>query len=112
MADAVGFWQRRVDANPADFVSRTQLASALLARARATHNIPDAITADSEIDTVLAIVPDDVSALLVKSSAVTFVHNFPAGLLYAEKVLGKDPTHKVAIAMVGELLQPYRIVRL
>jgi tetratricopeptide (TPR) repeat protein len=102
MADAVGFWQTRVDGDPHDFVSRTQLASALLTRARATHNIPDAITAGDEIDQVLTVVPDDISALLVKSNAVTFVHNFPVGLRYAEKVLAKDPTHKVAIAMVGD----------
>ncbi|MDZ4827853.1 MAG: tetratricopeptide repeat protein [Actinomycetota bacterium] len=100
--DQVAFWQGRVDANADDFVSRTQLASSLLTRARTTHNTADAVTADGEIDQVLAVVPDDTSALLVKANARSFVHDFPTGLRYAQRVLDRDPTHKVAIAMVGD----------
>lgn len=100
--DQVAFWQGRVDANADDFVSRTQLASSLLTRARATHNTADAVTADGEIDQVLAVVPDDTSALLVKAHARSFVHDFPAGLEYAQRVLDKDAAHKVALAMVGD----------
>jgi tetratricopeptide (TPR) repeat protein len=101
-ADPVEFWQRRVDARADDFVSRTQLAGALLARARAEHNTSDAITADAEIDKVLAVVPADRSALLVKADARMFVHDFAGGREYAQRVFDADETDKSALAMLGD----------
>ena len=100
--DAVAFWQARVDADRDDAVSRSQLAGALLGHALADHNTIDAITADDEIGAVLAVMPHDTSALLVKAQTRMFVHDFGGGVEYAQRVLDQDPTNKSAIAIAGD----------
>ena len=73
---AIAFWMRRVEANSRDYLSRTQLASQYLRRGREVHNTNDAFTADAQIDRVLRLVPADITALLVKANARSFVHDF------------------------------------
>jgi len=100
--DAIAFWARRVDANPRDYLSRTQLASQYLRRGREVHNPADAFTANDQIDRVLRLVPSDITALLVKANARSFVHDFTGSRLLARRVLKIDSTHSTAIAVEAD----------
>jgi tetratricopeptide (TPR) repeat protein len=100
--DAIAFWKRRVERNPRDYLSRTQLASQCLRRARELHNTHDAFEADAQIDRVLQRVPADIPALLVKANARSFVHDFSGSRELARRVLGIDRTHSTAIAVEAD----------
>jgi tetratricopeptide (TPR) repeat protein len=100
--DAIAFWARRVEANPLDYLSRTQLASQYLRRGREIHDPADAFTADEQIDRVLRFVPSDITALLVKANARSFVHDFTGSRAYARRVLSIDSTHSTAIAVEAD----------
>jgi tetratricopeptide (TPR) repeat protein len=100
--DAIAFWSRRVIAKPNDYLSRTQLASQYLRRAREVHNTHDALTADAEIDRVLRQVPSDIGALRVKANARSFVHDFRGGRAFAQRVPDIDATDSTAIALAAD----------
>lgn len=99
---AIAFWEKRVDANPHDYLSRTQLASQYLRRGREVHKTLDAFHADAQIDKVLQVVPADITAVLVKANARSFVHDFAGSRAYARFVLHLDPTHSTAIAVEAD----------
>src|SRR4029079_10914756 len=48
--DDIAFWARRVDANPRDYLSRTQLASQYLRRGREVHNPADAVPPHAQVE--------------------------------------------------------------
>jgi tetratricopeptide (TPR) repeat protein len=100
--DAIAFWQKRVDQNPADLLSRIQLSSTYLRRGGEQHNTVDALTANTEIDKVLAVVPNDMTALRVKANARAFIHKFAEALDYGRRVLAIDPTDSTGQAIVGD----------
>jgi tetratricopeptide (TPR) repeat protein len=100
--DAIAFWARRVKANSHDYLSRTQLASQYLRRGREVHAPADAFTADEQIDRVLHLVPSDITALLVKANARSFVHDFTGSRVLARRVLKVDSTHSTAIAVEAD----------
>ena len=99
---AIAFWMRRVETNRRDYLSRTQLASQYLRRGRELHNTNDAFAADAQIDRVLRLVPADITALLVKANARSFVHDFGGSRELARRVLEIDRTHSTAIAVAAD----------
>jgi tetratricopeptide (TPR) repeat protein len=99
---AIAFWSARVTRDPADYLSRTQLASQYLRRGREKHSVPDALTADKEVNRALFVNPNDLAALRTKASAHMFVHDFSGARMLAARVLQIDATDSGALAISGD----------
>ena len=96
IVNARAFWQARVDAQPDDGLSRTKLASTILAEARETGDLTLYPLAETELREVLAVSPTDESALLGLAGARAANHDFTTAKLLAEDVLTRNPSSKAA----------------
>jgi tetratricopeptide (TPR) repeat protein len=85
------FWQRRVDENPDDYLSRTSLGSSLLAVARTTGDLGVYEDAEQVFEAALALNPTYESALLGFGAARAAQHDFQAQLDLATRVYGDNP---------------------
>jgi len=102
ITEARAFWQARVDARPEDALSRTKLASTILAQAKETGDLSLYPVAETQLRDVLAVSPTDESALLGLAGARAANHDFTTAMQLAEDVLTRNPYSKAARAAVAD----------
>ena len=94
--DTLTFWQQRVIEQPSDDISTTNLAKALLGRARKTGNLSLYPKAEQLARQVLEHNPNYEAALLTVASARGANHDFAEARNMAEIVLARNPTSQAA----------------
>jgi hypothetical protein len=99
---ALEFWQARVAERPEDYLSRTRLATTILAQARETGDLDLYPQAETVLREALAVNPTDEGALLALSSARAANHDFAGSMAIAHDVLSRNPTSQAASAVVAD----------
>jgi tetratricopeptide (TPR) repeat protein len=102
ISSSLAFWQARVAERPEDYLSRTRLASTILAQARETGDLGLYPKAEAILREALAINPTDEGALLALAGARAASHDFAGSMTLAEQVLRRNPTSKGAKAAVAD----------
>lgn len=100
--DAMAFWQARVTERPEDYLSRTKLASTILAQARETGDLSLYPKAEGVLREALAVNPTDEGALLALSGARAANHDFAGSMAIAYDVLTRNPQSQAAKAVVAD----------
>ena len=95
---AVAFWRQRIEEQPADYLSATNLAKALIGEARKTGDKALYNEAETTARTALKLSPTYEPALLAVSAARSANHDFEASLTTIEDVLTRNPTSLGALA--------------
>lgn len=98
----VAFWQRRVDENPTDYLSLTQLGSALVAQAKTNGDLDRYRDAEMAFRDALDLNPRYASALLGMGSTRAAEHDFASALDLANDVLSRTPDNLNAVAAAGD----------
>jgi tetratricopeptide (TPR) repeat protein len=98
----VRFWSDRVEANPSDYLSRTQLGRSLLDQAKADAD-PDLYReAAMAFDEALALNPRYSTALLGSAATRAAEHDFAGALEIAQQVHDLAPEDLGALAAVAD----------
>lgn len=100
--DSVAFWQGRVDGDATDYLSRSQLASSLMALARETGDLSLYSEAESVLEEALALNPNDERSLLGLAAARAAAHDFAGAITLAQRVLARDPSSEAARAVLAD----------
>ncbi len=100
--DIIELWQGRVDTNPLDYLSRTQLGMALATQARETADLDRYSEAELVLRDALDLNPDHDGARLGLSSTLIAQHEFATAADEAERVLAASPRSTPALALVGD----------
>jgi tetratricopeptide (TPR) repeat protein len=100
--DQAAFWQARVDANPGDYLSRAQLAAALLRLAREQGDPAAFVEAGSAAEAALAVNPDHQPARVTLAAARFALHDFTGARDLAQTALAADPGRADAAAVLAD----------
>jgi tetratricopeptide (TPR) repeat protein len=100
--EVIALWTSRSEADPEDYLSRTQLGSALLRQARATGDLSLYGSARAAFEDALRRNPRHPAALLGLGATRAADHDFAGQLVLAEQVLARDPESLPALAAVGD----------
>jgi tetratricopeptide (TPR) repeat protein len=98
----VAFWQGRVDENPTDYLSMTQLGSSLVALAKQDGDLDRYREAEAVFRAALELNPRHPSALLGLGSTRAAEHDFATALDLANQVLDQAPNNANAVAAAGD----------
>ncbi|MDJ0771304.1 MAG: tetratricopeptide repeat protein [Ilumatobacter sp.] len=101
-ADAVDFWQARVDASPAGYLDRTQLGLALAAAARESADLEGYEASERVLREALEIDPTHTAARLGLAQALHSQHRFAEAEALASEVRSADPGSLGALALLGD----------
>lgn len=99
---SVEFWQQRADANPSDYLSRTQLAGAVMGLAKERGDLSLYPRAEAAAKAALALNPTDDGALLALGAARAANHDFATSIELAQRVLARNPSSKAARVAVAD----------
>lgn len=100
--ELIALWQGRVEEDPRDSFSRTQLAHAVMTQARETGNLSLYDQAERLFEAALDVNERDPQAILGLGSARAARHDFVGQLALAEQVLAVEPDSLAALAAVGD----------
>ena len=100
--DQVSFWQTRVDANPADYLSRAQLANSLLGLAREVGDPAAYREAEVAASDALAANTTYQPARVTLAATRFSLHDFAGARDLALEVLAADPGRLDATAMLAD----------
>ncbi|HEX5614463.1 MAG TPA: hypothetical protein VFZ83_04860 [Acidimicrobiia bacterium] len=100
--EQVTFWRARVDRAADDYLSRTQLAAALLRQAKARHDLGAALDARTELERSLDVNPDHGPARALLAASYAMFHEFARARDIALAAYAEDPTNLVALATAGD----------
>jgi tetratricopeptide (TPR) repeat protein len=100
--EIVALWSDRAMADPQDYLSRTQLGSALLRQARETGDLSLYEDAREAFDDALRLNGRHAAALLGLGSAEAANHDFAVQLELARKALAVAPGSLQALAAIGD----------
>lgn len=100
--EAVAFWQRRVDQDPSDYLSRTRLATTIMAKARETGVLSLYPKAEAVLHDALALNPVDQGALLALAAVRAANHDFSGSTALAGQVLARDPSSLAALVAIAD----------
>src|SRR3954447_23583993 len=100
--ESMAFWASRVAERPEDYLSRTKLASTILAQARETGDLSLYPKAEGVLHDALAINPTDEGALLSLSGARAANHDFAGSMAIAQDVLTRNPQSQAAKAVIAD----------
>lgn len=102
LSEIVELWEGRVEAQPLDYLSRTQLGVALSSQARETADLDTYADAEKVLRDALTINGDYEPARLGLASVLIAQHEFAAAAMEAAAVLESDPRSLPALALVGD----------
>lgn len=100
--DQVAFWQARVDANPGDYLSRTQLANSLLALAKERGDPAAFVEAEATAGAALAANTGYQPARVTLAATRFSLHDFAGARDLAAEVLAADPGRLDAAATLAD----------
>jgi tetratricopeptide (TPR) repeat protein len=98
----IALWKRKAEADPHDFLSRTNLANAYLDHARDVGDLTAYDSAQRALDEALAIKPDHLPAQASLAALRFATHDFDQASQIARRVSEEDPTALSALAIVGD----------
>jgi tetratricopeptide (TPR) repeat protein len=98
----IDFWRERVERDPGDYISYTELAAAFLRRARETGDVDSYSRAGTALDRALALNPKYESALGYMSSLTFARHDFDGALEAARNIYATSPRSAHALAVIGD----------
>lgn len=101
-ADAVSFWQRRVDARPDGFLDRTQLGAALIRLGREDAVLDHYAAAETELREAVTANPSYLPAKLALGQALHAQHEFAEARQIAYDVWLQESTSAQALALLGD----------
>ncbi|MFZ6005302.1 MAG: tetratricopeptide repeat protein [Actinomycetota bacterium] len=100
--DAVDFWRARVDERPADYASRTRLATTIVALAKETGSLTLYDEAEQVLRESLALNPIDEATLLALGSVRAANHDFAGAIELATSVLERKPGSQAAQVAIAD----------
>jgi tetratricopeptide (TPR) repeat protein len=101
-ADAIRAWTAGVEANPADYVSATNLGMVYAGRARLTGDLGDYRLALDAADSALAANATYLPARELRAGVLFSLHDFAGALAEGEAVVAAEPGVLQALAVVGD----------
>ncbi len=100
--EAISVWTTNLDADPADFLSATNLADQYYARGRLTGSVDDYARAQAAVEQALKVVPGQAAAGTLDALIKYTLHDFQGAVSEANLIYAKDPTTLQALATVGD----------
>ncbi len=101
-AGYIDFWRRRVERNPADYISYTEIAVGFLRRARETGDVDSYSRAEEAVRRALELNPKYETAINYMGSILYAKHDFAGALANAERVMSLNPGAAQALALSGD----------
>jgi tetratricopeptide (TPR) repeat protein len=101
-ADAIRAWTAGVEANPADYLSATNLGLAYAGRARLTGDLGDYTRALEAADRAFTANATYLPARELRAGVLFSLHDFAGARAEAEAVLAVEPQALQALAVVGD----------
>ncbi len=102
LTEIVDLWSSRADAQPLDYLSRTQLGAALATQARETADLDGYAEAEGVYRDALALNPDHSPARLGLAQTLLARHEFAAAAEEVADVLADRPDSLPALALWGD----------
>lgn len=96
------FWQRRAQADPADYLSKVRLASTIMAEAKDTGDLALYPRAERIVRAALRLNPDGDDATLTLASARAANHDFATSRRLAQEVLDRTPSSTAARIAIAD----------
>ncbi|MGI9602366.1 MAG: tetratricopeptide repeat protein [Acidimicrobiales bacterium] len=100
--EVVALWQERVDTQPFDYLSRTQLGAAFSQRGRERADLDDHERAEAAHRDALRLNPSHTAARLGLAQALVAQHRFEEGRVLASQLLAEEPSSLAAMALLGD----------
>lgn len=98
----IDFWRVRVERDPRDYISLTELAGAFIRNARETGDVTNYNRAEEALRRALELNPGYQGALAYQASLLYARHDFEGALNVAERIYSFDPNATHAIAVAGD----------
>ena len=98
----VEFWLVRVDGNPLDYISYTELGATFLRQARETGDVEGYSRAENALREALDLNPNYSSALGYLASVLYAKHDFHDALKTADRLSAANPSDAHALAVLGD----------
>lgn len=99
---AIRAWNANVEANPADYISATNLGTVYVGRARVTGDLDDYDRAMIAVERALGADPDYLPARQLHASILFAVHDFVGARNEAQEILADAPDQLQALATLGD----------
>jgi tetratricopeptide (TPR) repeat protein len=100
--EQIEFWRRRVERDPRDYISYTELAAAFLRRARESGDVDSYSRAETALDRALVLNPKYEGALGYMTSLLFARHDFDGALQAARNIYASSPRSAHALAVIGD----------
>lgn len=101
--ETITFWERRIEADPADFTAYNRLGDLYLRRARQTGDVTDYARAQTALEASLRLVPrGNPDAQLQLAFVRVSLHDFRGGLDLATEALNALPGDPYGLGIVGD----------
>ncbi len=100
--DFIEFWRRRVDRNPADYISYAELAGGFLRRAREIGDVDSYSRADAAVERALKLNPKYETAISYQANLQFARHDFAGALATAQRIHSLNPGSAQALALIGD----------
>ncbi len=99
----IRFFEERVKADPADFVSYNKLADLYIRRARQTGDMTDYTRAEAALESSLVFLPvNNYEANAQLALVHAFKHQFTDALGMAQKAIATDPSKAFGYGVLGD----------
>ena len=99
---AIDLFEKRVESRPTDLSSRLVLGQLYMRRAKENDTFHDFISAEKQIQSVLAIQPKHESANLILSQALSAQHRFKEASEITKSLVKSKPNSAAALAILGD----------
>lgn len=98
----IEFWRHRVERDPRDYISYTELAAGFLRRARETGDVDAYTRAEAALQQALELNPKYESAVAYLATVRYAKHDFAGALETAQQVYSLNPGAAQALAVIGD----------
>ena len=100
--DFIEFWRRRVDHDPADYISYTELAGGFLRRAREIGDVDSYSRAGAAVEQALKLNPKYETAISYQANVQFARHDFAGALETSQRIFSLNPGSAQALALIGD----------
>jgi len=100
--ELIAFWGGRIERDPRDYISLTELAAAHIRRVRETGDVESYTRAEAALERALGLNPRYAGALAYRASLLFARHDFQGALEIAERIYSQDQSAAHALGIVGD----------